>query len=352
MTTRHSKPSRQRKSPARYSVPIIDTHAHWYPQQFIDLLDREAVDNGAAMSRNAKGAPVFKLPHIEQRSVMPPLMVDLDLMRHEMDKRRVDTMVLSLTNPMVYWASPAFALKLSQTWNDASTAAYTAFPDRFIGTIMLPMHAPELAVPELERAAKLPGMRAVYMAEAINGVNLHDKSFWPVYAKCEALGLPILLHPVYPCGVELMGEFFKRNLLGNPYEAGVAACSLVLGGVMDAFPKLTVMLPHAGGPFPWLIGRIDYGIKVRAELQHMKKPASKYLRRFYYDTVTHQPQILRYLIDFIGEDRIMLGSDYNQDMCDLHPVDFLESVPRLTKKQREIILGVNAMKLLKIRRKK
>jgi aminocarboxymuconate-semialdehyde decarboxylase len=350
MPIRHSKTARPRKSAARYSVPVIDTHAHWYPQQFIEVLDREAADNGATMSRNAKGAPVFKLPHIEQRSVMPPLMVDLDLMRREMDKRRVDTMVLSLTNPMVYWAPPAFALKLSQTWNNASTAAYTAFPDRFIGTIMLPMHAPELAVPELERAAKLPGMRAVYMAEAINCVNLHDKSFWPVYAKCEALGLPILLHPVYPCGVELMGEFFMRNLLGNPYEAGVAACSLVLGGVMDAFPKLTVMLPHAGGPFPWLIGRIDYGIKVRAELQHMKKPASKYLRRFYYDTVTHQPQILRYLIDFIGDDRIMLGSDYNQDMCDLRPVDFLESVPRLTKKQREIILGVNAMRLLKIRR--
>jgi aminocarboxymuconate-semialdehyde decarboxylase len=317
----------------RYSVPIIDTHAHWYPQEFIDLLEREAADNGATMSRNAKGAPVFKLPHIEQRSVMPPLMVDLDLMRREMDKRRVDTMVLSLTNPMVYWAPPAFALKLSQTWNDASTAAYTEF-----------------AVAELTRAAKLPGMRAVYMAEAINGVNLHHKSFWPVYAKCESLGLPILLHPLYPCGIELMGEFFMRNLLGNPYEAGIAACSLVLGGVMDAHPKLKVMLPHAGGPFPWLIGRIDYGIRVRAELGHMKKPASKYLRRFYYDTVTHQAQILRYLIEFIGEDRIMLGSDYNQDMCDLRPVDFLEEVPGLTKRQREQILGVNAMKLFKIRR--
>ena len=84
----------------------------------------------------------------------------------------------------------------------------------------------------------------------------------------------------------------------------------------------------------------------------MKKPASKYLRRFYYDTITHQPQILRYLIDFVGEDRIVLGSDYNQDMCDLCPVDFVEAVPNLSKRQREIILGTNAMKLLKIRRNK
>jgi len=180
-------------------------------------------------------------------------------------------------------------------------------------------------------------------------VNLHDKSFWPVYAECEALGLPIPLHPLYPCGIERMGEFFMRNLLGNPYEAGIAACSLVLGSVMDAFPKLTVMLPHAGGPFPWLIGRIDYRIKVRAELQHMKRLASKYLRHFYYDTVTHQPQILRYPIEFIGADRIMLGSDYNQVMCDLKPVDFLERVPRLSKLQREIIRGKNAIKLLCIR---
>ena len=213
---------------------------------------------------------------------------------------------------------------------------------------MLPMQDPGLAVQELERAAKLPGMRAVYMAEAINGRNLDDKSFWPVYERCEALGLPIFLHPLYPCGIERMGKYFMRNLLGNPYEAGLAAASLIFGGVMDAFPRLDVMLPHAGGAFPWLIGRFDRGVEVSRELKHMNQPASAYLRRFHYDTITHHPKIMRAVIDLVGADRIVLGSDYNQDMGYERPVDFVERIPGLSAREREMILSGNAARLLRI----
>ncbi len=330
------------------STPVIDTHAHWYPRAFIALLEREAAHNGAAMTRDARGNPVFSLPSVSQKSTMVPEMIDPALMLKAMNRRRIDVFALSLTNPMVYWASDAFGLELSRTWNDACAEVHLAHPDRFLGTVMLPMQAPQLALKELGRAAKLPGMRAVYLAEAINGVNLHDRRFWPIYARCEALKLPIFLHSLYPCGQERMGEFFLRNLLGNPYEAGIAASCLVMGGVMDAFPKLKVMLPHAGGTFPWLIGRIDYGIKVRAELAHMKRPASAYLRRFHYDTITHHPRILSYLADLVGADRIVLGSDYDQDMCDRHPVRFIEKLPGLTKRERRMILSENAAKLLRL----
>jgi aminocarboxymuconate-semialdehyde decarboxylase len=334
---------------ARASTPVIDTHAHWYPRDFIALLEREAADNGAAMGRDARGYPVFSLPGVSQKSTMVPEMIDPALMVRNMKRRRIDMFAVSLTNPMVYWAPPAFGLKLSRAWNDACAELHTAYPDRFIGTMMLPMQAPELALQELERAAKLPGMRALYLAEAINGLNLHEKAFWPIYARCEQLKLPIFLHSLYPCGQERMGEFFLRNLLGNPYEAGIAASCLVMGGVLDAFPSLKVMLPHAGGTFPWLIGRIDYGIKVRAELAHMRrKPASKYLRRFYYDTITHHPRILGYLVDLVGADRIVLGSDYNQDMCDRRPVEFIEKLPRLTRRDRRSMLSDNARRLLRL----
>jgi aminocarboxymuconate-semialdehyde decarboxylase len=338
----------RRRMKASASSPIIDTHAHWYPRELITLLEREAADNGAAMTRNARGDPVFSLPGISQKSTMVPEMIEPALMVKNMKRRRIDVFAVSLTNPMVYWAPPAFGLKLSRAWNDACAALHTAYPDRFIGTMMLPMQAPELALQELERAAKLPGMRVLYLAEAINGRNLHEKDFWPIYARCEALKLPIFLHSLYPCGQERMGQFFLRNLLGNPYEAGIAASCLVMGGVMDAFPSLKVMLPHAGGTFPWLIGRIDYGIKVRRELAHMKRPASKYLRRFHYDTITHHPRILNYLIDLVGADRIVLGSDYNQDMCDKRPVDFIEKLRALTKRERQMILSANAQKLLRL----
>jgi len=325
---------------------VIDTHAHWYPKEFIALLERKAAQHGARMERNARGVPVFSLPGVEPKSAMPPLMVEPELIVTEMERRGIATFVLSLTNPMVYWAPPAFGLELAQTWNDASTAVHQAHPARFIGTLQLPMQAPELAVEELERAAKLPGMRAVYLATHINGRNLDDEAFWPVYERCEALGLPVFLHPLYPCGGERIATHFMRNLCGNPYENGLAAASLVFGGVMDAFPRLTVMLPQAGGTFPWLIGRFDRGVAVRKELAHMKRPASAYLRRFYYDTVSHHPRIMRFLIEMVGADRIVLGSDYNQDMSCERPVDFVGEMPDLSDAERGMILGGNARRLL------
>jgi len=329
-------------------MQIIDTHAHWYPQEFIALLDREAAANGGKMERNEEGVPVFSLPGVSPASAMPPLMVRPDLVMQEMDKRGIHTFVLSLTNPMVYWAQPAFGEKLAQTWNDASSAVCLMHPGRFVGTIQLPMQAPELAAREVERAAKLPGLRVVYLATHINGRNLDEKSFWPVYERCEALGLPVFLHPLYPCGGERIAQHFMRNLCGNPYENGLAAASLVFGGVMDAFPKLTVMLPQAGGTFPWLIGRFDRGVQVRKELAHMKQPASAYLRRFYYDTVSHHPLIMKFLTELVGADRVVLGSDYNQDMSCGRPVEFVASVPGLTAQERQLILGENAKRLLRL----
>jgi len=329
-------------------MQVIDPHAHWYPHEFIALLDREAAANGGKMERNEKGVPVFSLPGVSPASAMPPLMVRPDLVMQEMDKRGIHTFVLSLTNPMVYWAQPAFGEKLAQTWNDASSAVCLKHPGRFVGTIQLPMQAPELAAREVERAAKLPGLRVVYLATHINGRNLDEKSFWPVYERCEALGLPVFLHPLYPCGGERIAQHFMRNLCGNPYENGLAAASLVFGGVMDAFPKLTVMLPQAGGTFPWLIGRFDRGVQVRKELAHMKQPASAFLRRFYYDTVSHHPLIMKFLTELVGADRVVLGSDYNQDMSCERPVEFVASVPGLTAQERQQILGDNARRLLRL----
>ena len=257
------------------NAAVIDTHAHWYPREFISLLQEGAAANGASMDRTADGHPVFALPDVLPKSVMRPSMIEPDLMVKAMNKRRVDTYTLTLTNPMVYWATPDFGRKLSQTWNDASTAVHGAFPGRFIGTIMLPMQTPDLALQELNRASRLPGLRAVHMATHVNGKNLDEREFWPVFARCEALGLPIFLHPLYPCADDRMGKHFMRNLCGNPYETGLAAASLVLGGVMDAFPKLVVMLPQAGGTFPWLVGRFDRGLEVRKEAEAHEAQADR-----------------------------------------------------------------------------
>jgi len=271
--------------------------------------------------------------------------VDLDRRLAGMDRQRVDVHAMSLTAPMVYWASPGLGLALAQAFNDAASAAHLVRPDRLYGLAMLPMQAPDLALKELERASKLPGLRGMYLATHVNETNLDDKRFWDVYAKAEELGWTVFLHPVDTIGRDRTTRFYLRNLLGNPYDTGVAAASLVFGGVMDAFPKLEVNLPHAGGTFPWLIGRLDHGTRVRPELKHMKRRPSQYLRRFTYDTIGHDDRINAALIGLVGADRVTLGSDYCFDMGLTDPVGTVERL-ELSPEEKSLISGRTAARLL------
>ena len=328
---------------------VIDAHAHWYPQEFVTLMEKEGPANGAKMGKDANGNPMVQSVNgATQASVMRRNMTDLDIMIREMDARKVNMYALSMTNPMVYWAPPAFALKLSQAANNAGSAAHLKYPDRFVGTIMLPMQDPKLAVQELERAAKLPGLRALNIGEHINGKNLHEKEFWPVYEAAQALNLPVFTHNLYPTDSVRLKDFFMINTLGNLSEDGIAAVSLICGGVMDAFPRLEVYLPHAGGTFPFMIGRLDYAIGVSPALKHMKQPAHRYLKRFYYDIITLDPQVMKMVIDLVGVERVVMGTDFPQRMAVKQPVDFIDSVPGLTRREREMILCDNPARLLKI----
>ena len=329
-----------------YSVPAIDVHAHWHAPDFVALIEKEGGNNGAKVSRNARGQVVLGVPGIG--TVFQEQYMSLETRLKAMDATGVDMHALSETSPMVYWAPPAFGLKLSQVYNDSLAAAHLKYPERFLGLATLPMQDPNLAVQELDRAARLPGIRGVYIATHVNGKNLDDKSFWPVYARCEALGLPLLLHPINPVGAERMRSHYLRNFIGNPVDTGIAAASLIFGGVMDAYPKLEVVLPHAGGIVPILIGRWDHGSSVRPETKHMTRAPSTYLRRFHYDTVSHSPQIMLNIVRQVGADRVVLGSDHPADMSLERPVDFVESIPELSRSERELILGGNAARLLKV----
>ena len=327
----------------RFGGKVVDTHAHWYPEEWIRAIEKEGAAHGATIARqdgkitfSAAGSPMSFTTDF----------VDLEPRLAAMDKAGVDVHALSLTTPMVYWAPPAFGLKLAEIYNEAASAAHRRYPDRFVGMATLPMQAPHLALRELERAAKLPGLKGLYLATHINDNNLDEKAYFPVYAKCEELGWPIFLHPMNPLAPERLSRFYLINFLGNPYETGVAAASLVFGGALDAFPKLEVMLPHAGGTFPALIGRLDHGTRVRAELKHMKQLPSSYLRRFSYDTIGHHDQILLNLVRMVGADRIVLGSDYCFDMGYDRPVDVVEKVEALSELDRDLILGRNAARLL------
>ena len=150
----------------RYSKPVIDAHFHWYPQEFIELMIKEGPANGARISGpNANGEYRAKVPgadhYAAEGSSFNRAKTDFDVIFKAMDERRVDMYALTMTHPHLNWAPPEFGLKLARAYNDAASATHLKHPKRLLGTMLLPMQAPKLAVQEMERAAKLPGIRAL-----------------------------------------------------------------------------------------------------------------------------------------------------------------------------------------------
>jgi len=325
----------------------IDIHAHYYPEAYLRLIEKEGHAFNVSCSYDDPEGPVIDVNGTKS----PPLdktYFDIDARVASMDEKGVDIHALSLTQPMVYWASDDLARRLSEVYNDACAAAHEAYPDRFIGLAMLPMLNPDMAIAELERAKSLPGIRGVYMATRIGEKELSDPGFFSIYEAIEALGFTIFLHPVNVVDPRRLKRFYLTNFIGNPTESAIAASHLIFGEALDRFPDLTFCLPHGGGTFPYLIGRITHGWSVRKECEHLKTPPVDYLRRFYYDTITHAKPALEYLINLVGSDRIVLGSDYCFDMSYQRPVEVVTGHDGLSDEDRELILCGNARRLLNL----
>lgn len=327
--------------------PIIDIHAHFYPERFLELLDKEGGSFGIRVHREGGKGPVLLIGEA-RLGPLKPSFTDLDLRLKEMNRIRVDVHALSLTRPMVYWADGDLGLALCRAMNDAMAEAHQAFPDRFVGFAILPMQDTRLALEELERARELPGMRGVYMATNINGRDLSDSGFFPVYRRMEELRLPLFLHPDTILKSDRFNSYYLYNLLGFPFDTAMAAAHLIFGGVLDRFPRLAINLVHGGGAFPYLVGRMNQGHKTSALCKGIKHKPSAYLKRFTYDTITHDPALLLYLIRTVGAERVMLGSDYCFAIGHDRPVEVVTRLASLSRADQAKILGANAARLLRL----
>jgi aminocarboxymuconate-semialdehyde decarboxylase len=324
----------------------VDVHAHWYPRAFLDLLAREGPAHGLEWRDSPQG-PQFGLRGVTTGPA-GPRFTDLDARLEAMDEQGVRVQALSLTQPMVYWAGRELGVKLAAVFNDELARAHEKAPQRFVGLAALPMHEPDAARREAERAATLPGVRGVYVATVVLDRELSDEAFFPVYEALEALGLPMFLHPVFVIGAERLRRFYLTNLLGNPFESAIAAAHLIFGGVLDRFPRLEIVLPHAGGAFPWLAGRLDRGWEKRQDLRHIRQRPRDYLRRFWYDTIGYSDHVVDYLCRAIGPDRIVMGSDYCFPIAYEQPVAAIAANPLLADDAKKAILEDNPRRLLKL----
>jgi aminocarboxymuconate-semialdehyde decarboxylase len=324
----------------------VDIHAHFFPEAFLRLVESEGSAHGLTL-RTTPDGPVIMIGQVPIGPIARGYY-DLDARLRDMDRQRVTVHALSLTAPMTYWADGDLGIRAARVVNDAMAEAARRHPDRFVGLATLPLQAPDAAVAEVGRAVGELGLRGVYLGTNVRGTDLDDPSLTPVFERIAALGVPVLLHPVSVLGGPRVAAYYLHNLLGNPFDNAVAAARLVFGGVFDRFPSLRVCVPHAGGAFPYVLGRLDRGYRVRPECRHLPRPPSAYLDRFYFDTIGHSPDALRYLIGLVGAERVMLGSDYCFDMGYEDPVGVLDALG-LGAADRARILGGNAVRLLGLR---
>jgi aminocarboxymuconate-semialdehyde decarboxylase len=222
------------------------------------------------------------------------------------------------------------------------------YPERFKGFAQIPMQDIKAAIAELDRSVNQLGLVGAMIDDKVNGRTYDDPEFMPLWKAAEQMGALMFIHQGGETLVrQRSARYHLPNTIGNLVDRAVTFASFVFGGVMDACPNLKICLAHGGGYTCFGIGRMDRGWQVRSEARlNIQRPPSAYLNKFYYDCLTHSEPALRMLIDTVGVDRVIFGTDWPADMAIDWPVSWLLSRQSLTQEEKEAILYKNLAKLL------
>ena len=264
------------------------------------------------------------------------------------DQSGVTQQVLSTVPVMFsYWAKPKDALELSCHLNDDIAKHVHKYPDRFFGLGTVPMQDPELAILELRRLVLDLKLSGVQIGTNINGENLGDPKYFEFFQEAERLGAALFIHPWEMMGESQMQKYWLPWLVGMPAEASRAMCSLIFSGLLEKLPKLRVAIAHGGGSFAQTLGRIEHGFNCRPDLVAIDNPHSprKYLTRFLVDSLVHDKEILKLIIEVFGEECVALGSDYPFPLGEVEPGKLIED-QTFSDQIKQKLLSQNALRWL------
>lgn len=326
----------------------IDVHAHVVPQGVLDQLAADGGRYGIELSESGGRRAAL----IAGRVHAAPLRADLvDLADRvaAMDAAGVGVQVLSSWIDLTAYALPAEqGARYARMFNEALAATATEHPGRFRAVATVPLQAPELAAAELRHAVGTLGADGVEIATTVDGRELDDPELEPFWVAAEELRCLVLIHPYASLAGRGVERYFLGNLVGNPAESTIALAHLVFGGVLERHPDLRIVLVHGGGFAPYQLGRWDRGFRqdARGAAAHLTRSPGEWVRTVHHDTVLHSPASLRFLLDVVGSERVVLGSDHPFEMGDPEPVRTLDAVPGLTAHERELVLSGNLRRLL------
>jgi aminocarboxymuconate-semialdehyde decarboxylase len=322
---------------------IIDAHHHIIPEDVVQLI-RKGDTRFEAEIQMRDGQEWI----VHRQGYAYPLFdkfYSAEAKMQDLKDAHLDAVVLSPAPPMFYyWLDSDTGADVAKIVNDGIAEFTNNNRKNFRAMATVPMQEPALAIKELERVKDLYDIRAVEIGTSIEGVNLDDPKFTPFFEAADALGFTLFLHPYYVGDKNGMSKYYFTNLVGNPLDTAIAAGSLIFGGILDRFPHLKVMLAHGGGYFPYQIGRFNKGYQERKESRTCKELPSTYLNRFYFDTLTFFPKSLEFLVELVGNDHVVLGSDYPFDMGTLKPCDVVNSCD-LTEEIKQNIWDKNVKAL-------
>jgi aminocarboxymuconate-semialdehyde decarboxylase len=322
---------------------VVDSHSHFLPAAVIDLLRRGEHPLARVEERPGSGTWVVAASGLQ--FPLTPLFHDVEAKLAWMDDRGIDVSLTSIAAPFfMYELAPEAAAPLAKAVNDAAATLVRDSGGRLIGVATVPLCAPELAAQELERACGELGLKGVEIGTSLGETMLDDPSLDPFFAAAARLNAPVFLHP-YTSMLGLLNvpgfeRFFLLNTVGNPLETHLAAARLILGGVFDRHPGLTVQLSHGGGGLPYQLARLDRTYALREQVRELatRRP-SAYVDRFLFDTVVYDWRPLEFLIDLVGVDHVVFGTDHPFDVAD---VTGLEAARRLDADAASAVLGANA----------
>jgi aminocarboxymuconate-semialdehyde decarboxylase len=336
---------------AKGKLKIVDVHCHYL---------NPVVNQKTAHLNAAQYDPTVifaneltNQTNVKQMKDRAPKLMGIDVRLKDMDRMGVDIQVVApAPYHYFYFTEAGYGAELAREVNEGIANVVAQHPDRFVGMGSVPLQNAELAVQELEYCVKKLGLRGVEINTNVNGLNLTDPSLGleKFFAKANELGIVVFMHPLgYTQGERLRNHYFN-NVIGNPLDTTVAISHLIFDGVVARYPKIKFLAAHGGGFLAHYWARMDHAWRARPDTRTViKKKPSSYLEKFYFDSITFDPRMLKQLIDRYGAEHVMLGTDYPYDMGEDDPRGLIAGVNRLSAADRRLIEGGNAMKLFKIK---
>jgi len=324
-------------------MAVIDIHNHVTPRRFVEAIGRDGVWHSLGPDVGELHIPAFSIPPEDRIAEMDAIGVDVHVLTVNTDFFRYDL-------------EPALARTIADECNDELLGMMRSHPDRFSALASVPLQDVPTAIDVTARAMTDLGFRGITIGDHVEGVTLDDPRFSPFWKAVEELGAVVFFHQ---CSATVVASRTRRyglpNVIGNLADRTITFASLVYGGVMDRFPELKICLGHAGGYAAFGAARMDKGWHAGA-MENMpefddgrtflERAPSEYVSRFWYDSCTYSEQNLRFLLDVVGSDRVVLGTDYPAPMMEADPVTWIRGMESLTSDEKDAVLSSNPARLL------